>query len=261
MNVFALVCPIVNGMTLALSFLLLALTPQQPLRIRDLARHDILPVAKLLQSSFACKSNPLSAALIIAENAFGLRERMSDNVLLVAVRPIYDVRGACGNQTQIYNEQLVGFVELLTPEWLASDAALGYPDRVRDLKQPFIFSLAIDVDARKTGVGSALMRAVERRAAVSGATCVNLEVEEANKPALDLYRKLGYHEVGRDERGRKLVGDILFGRSERVTKLSLEKRLHQDSVAEEEGQVQLVALSQEPEVQVGRTTRTYKFKS
>ena len=250
-------------MTWALSFLLLALTPQQPLRIRDLARHDILPVAKLLQSSFACKSNPLSAALIIAENAFGLRERMSDNVLLVAVRPIYDVRGACGNQTQIYNEQLVGFVELLTPEWLASDEALGYPDRVRDLKQPFIFSLAIAIDARKTGVGSALMRAVERRAAVSGATCVNLEVEEANKPALDLYRKLGYHEVGRDERGRKLVGDILFGRSERVTKLSLEKRLHQDSVAEEEGQVQLVALSQEPEVQVGRTTPTYitKLKS
>ena len=42
------------------------------------------------------------------------------------------------------------------------------------------------------------------------------------------------------------MGDILFGHSERVTKLSLEKRLDQDSVAEEEGQVQLVALSQEP---------------
>jgi ribosomal protein S18 acetylase RimI-like enzyme len=80
------------------------------------------------------------------------------------------------------------------------------------------------------------MRAVERRAATLGSTCVNLEVEEANKPALDLYSKLGYKEVGRDEKGRKLVGDILFGRSERVTKLSLEKRLDQDSVAEEEGQ-------------------------
>ena len=43
-------------------------------------------------------------------------------------------------------------------------------------------------------------------------------------PAIALYRKLGYDYVRRED-GRRLVGDILFGRSVQVTRLRFEKDL------------------------------------
>ena len=53
---------------------------------------------------------------------------------------------------------------------------------------------------------------------------LTLEVEEGDEPAIALYRKLGYDYVRRED-GRRLVGDILFGRSVQVTRLRFEKDL------------------------------------
>ena len=40
-----------------------------------------------------------------------------------------------------------------------------------------------------------------------------------------MYARLGYRVVNMDSRAKKLVGDVLFGRSVTITKLTLEKRL------------------------------------
>ena len=138
----------------------------------------MMPVARLLRSSFAGSANPVSSMLIVAENALGLRERMTHNVMLVAVRSSTD--------PDIRTEPVAGFVELLTPEWLRSDAAVAYPDRVRGLQQPYIFSLAVDNAARSKGVASALMDAAEERARSMGHSRLHLEVEDTNLPALKL---------------------------------------------------------------------------
>ena len=61
------------------------------------------------------------------------------------------------------------------------------------------------------------------------------QVEEGDEPAIALYHKLGYTFVRREE-GRRLVGDILFGKSVKVSRLRYEKtlaetlRFHQNSV-------------------------------
>ena len=172
---------------------------------------EMLQVARLLQGTFSADANPVSAALIVAENVAGLLERIDSNLMLVA---------RCDGA----DERVVGFVELLLPAWLASDDASSYPDRIRRQQHPCIYSLTVDPGMRTRGIATKLMRSAELQARDMGFSRIVLEVEDSNDAALSLYAKLGYTEVARYE-GRKLVGDILFGRSEAITKNSLEKVL------------------------------------
>lgn len=55
-----------------------------------------------------------------------------------------------------------------------------------------INSLAIDPDRRRQGLASRLLRAVQRDAVAAGATKATLEVRRSNKPAIELYERLGY---------------------------------------------------------------------
>lgn len=165
------------------------------LEVRGLADSDLVSVGQLLRSSFAPDSNPVSGAAIVAEHVLALRKRRADNYALVAT-------GAGGD--------VVGFVECFTPAFLASEAGSDYPDRVR---APYVASLCVAPSARRQGVGMALMRAVESRVQ-SGPLphVVSLEVEEGDAAAVQLYGRLGYALVGRDNEGRRLVGDVFFGR-------------------------------------------------
>ena len=96
---------------------------------------------------------------------------------------------------------------------------------MRQTLKPYVASLAVASSVRAQGVGGALMRAAEQRAREAAQRIVSLEVEDTNVAALALYAKLGYQIKSRDDKARKLVGDIFFGRSERITKLWLEKEL------------------------------------
>ena len=97
---------------------------------------------------------------------------------------------------------------------------------MRQALKPYVASLAVASSVRAQGVGIALMRAAEQRAREAAQrTVLSLEVEDSNVAALALYTKLGYQVRSRDDTARKLVGDVFFGRSERVTKLWLEKEL------------------------------------
>jgi [ribosomal protein S18]-alanine N-acetyltransferase len=51
-------------------------------------------------------------------------------------------------------------------------------------------------EARRRGVGRALMEEAARRGRLKGARLATLEVRRSNAPALALYRSLGYQQVG-----------------------------------------------------------------
>ena len=60
-----------------------------------------------------------------------------------------------------------------------------------------ILNIAVDKAHRKGGVGTLLMREIERRFGEANATRVNLEVRESNASAQSFYRGLGFNELGR----------------------------------------------------------------
>lgn len=60
-----------------------------------------------------------------------------------------------------------------------------------------IYSLAVDASLARRGVGRELLRASERYALAHGRTAMRLEVRYDNEPALALYRRLGYEDLGR----------------------------------------------------------------
>ena len=60
-----------------------------------------------------------------------------------------------------------------------------------------IITIAVDTRARRKGLGRALMTRAGAEALARGAEALFLEVAEDNAPAIALYRRLGFEEVGR----------------------------------------------------------------
>ena len=60
-----------------------------------------------------------------------------------------------------------------------------------------IYSLAVDANLARRGVGRELLRAGERFALAHGRAAMRLEVRYDNEAALALYRRLGYEDFGR----------------------------------------------------------------
>lgn len=63
-----------------------------------------------------------------------------------------------------------------------------------------ILTLAVAPDARRRGVGQALVEAGAALARMQGASAMHLEVAEDNVAALGLYRRTGFAETGRRPR-------------------------------------------------------------
>ena len=127
--------------------------PASGLRIRAMAPGDILCASRLLLRAFTEREdvNVVSKALIFAEHVVGLRERHGQNVILVAEQPVVDSD----------QDEIVGIVEMYTPEFLLSKAPELPGDAVQAV-QPYVANLAVSAAVRKQGVGSALMRACEQ---------------------------------------------------------------------------------------------------
>lgn len=60
-----------------------------------------------------------------------------------------------------------------------------------------LYSLVVARSGRGRGLGRALVTLAERRAAAAGCEAVHLEVRADNTPALALYARRGYEQVGR----------------------------------------------------------------
>ena len=60
-----------------------------------------------------------------------------------------------------------------------------------------IITVAVDTHVRRKGLGRALMTRAGAEALARGAEALFLEVAEDNTPAIALYRRMGFEEVGR----------------------------------------------------------------
>lgn len=127
-------------------------------------RHDDLPqVMEIERAAFA---HPWSDDLLKRE----LSHDWSTVLLATEARP----RPGRGEA-----EAILGFVIF----WLVHD-------------ELHVLNVAVAAEERRRGVARALMRQAEERAREHGARLGTLEVRRSNSAAIELYRSMGYREVG-----------------------------------------------------------------
>ncbi len=89
--------------------------------------------------------------------------------------------------------------------WLAAEGEaaegeerpiLGYVGSQSCFEDADILNVCVRPEARRQGLAEALMRELERRLIPKGIETITLEVRASNLPAIRLYEKLGYSQVG-----------------------------------------------------------------
>ena len=73
---------------------------------------------------------------------------------------------------------------------------LGYVGLMYVLDEGYISNVAVHPEARRQGIGDALIDALAAKAAELELAFLTLEVRESNAPAIALYAKHGFHPVG-----------------------------------------------------------------
>ena len=81
--------------------------------------------------------------------------------------------------------------------FLASFGLLMYLKQYAKLTSDQIYNIAIASEFRRKGIGEALLRHLIDKADADGCKLVTLEVRSGNEAAMELYKKLGFREVGR----------------------------------------------------------------
>lgn len=134
----------------------------QEFLVRDLTLDDTAAMARLHAAHFARPwSEEEFEALLVQEPVFGY-----------AVRPVAS-RGKPAIEGFVLARLAAGEAEILT--------------------------IVVSRSCRRRGLGRMLMDAVLRHLHAERAEALFLEVDETNLPALGLYRRLGFAEVGRRE--------------------------------------------------------------
>lgn len=83
--------------------------------------------------------------------------------------------------------------------WLTAldgGTVLGYVGTQTCFEDADILNVCTAAEARRRGVALALMRELERLLPLRGAERITLEVRASNLPAIRLYEKLGYAQIG-----------------------------------------------------------------
>lgn len=83
--------------------------------------------------------------------------------------------------------------------WLVAldgDTVVGYVGSQTVLDEADLMNVAVAPDWRKRGVAQALLHALQMRLLHNGVRSITLEVRDSNEPAIRLYEKLGYVQVG-----------------------------------------------------------------
>ncbi len=115
------------------------------------------------------------------------------------IRPIAEIEKLCFSDpwsensiaTELNNRLsfwLVAEVDGVVAGYVGSQSVLGESD---------VMNVAVTPDFRKQGIGEALMRGLMKELKARGNRCLTLEVRVSNEPAIKLYEKLGFLQVGR----------------------------------------------------------------
>ena len=97
-------------------------------------------------------------------------------------------------------EQLSGQMRNAQHEFIAAvddDKVLGYVGLMYVLDEGYISNVAVHPEARRQGIGDALIDALAAKAAELELAFLTLEVRESNAPAIVLYAKHSFHPVGK----------------------------------------------------------------
>ena len=83
--------------------------------------------------------------------------------------------------------------------WLVAmedDQVAGYVGSQTVMDWSDMMNVAVHPDHRRKGIGEALVTALETALRENGSQCLTLEVRDSNVPAITLYEKLGFVQVG-----------------------------------------------------------------
>ena len=80
------------------------------------------------------------------------------------------------------------------------DEVLGYVGLMHVLDEGYISNVAVSPDCRRQGIGAALIAELTRRAGRLELSFLTLEARASNAPAIRLYEKMGFRQVGRRKR-------------------------------------------------------------
>ena len=83
--------------------------------------------------------------------------------------------------------------------WLVAEEdghVAGYIGSQTVCEESDMMNIAVHPDFRRRGIGEALVKALETELRARGSRCLTLEVRASNAPAIALYEKLGFSQVG-----------------------------------------------------------------
>lgn len=81
--------------------------------------------------------------------------------------------------------------------WEEDGQVLGYVGSQTVLDETDMMNVAVSAQARRRGIAQALVEALVIQLKQRGSRCLVLEVRASNSPAIALYEKLGFRQVGR----------------------------------------------------------------
>ena len=80
---------------------------------------------------------------------------------------------------------------------LEGDRVAGYIGSQTVMDETDMMNVAVHPDFRRRGIAEALVTGLVEELKTQGSHCLTLEVRASNAPAIALYKKLGFSEIGR----------------------------------------------------------------
>ncbi|MBU8934543.1 MAG: GNAT family acetyltransferase [candidate division Zixibacteria bacterium] len=120
------------------------------------------------------------------------------NVAFPDPAPHNDPQTAIARKQEIQREL---FFVATIEERLVGTALAGY-----DGHRGWVYSVAVDPECRRRGIGAMLMTRVESELACIGCPKLNLQVLASNSEVVAFYHRLGYHVEERVSMGKLLTG-------------------------------------------------------
>ena len=110
--------------------------------------------------------------------------------------------GTFHDQFVVYLQKQLSFRELdnKLAFWLVAiegDTVAGYIGSQTVMDETDMMNVAVHPDFRRQGIAEALITGLVEHLKTIGSRCLTLEVRASNAPAIALYEKLGFSEIGR----------------------------------------------------------------